>query len=216
MPDVNQVLFLAINAGPEPPALVLELARLFAVWAVPASIVLFVLLWIRIPDTRRAALISATLIMILGLIVNQVIGAIYLHPRPFMIGLGHQYLAHRSNGSFPSDHAVFIWCLAFSLLALGTFRAWAALLVALGVAVAWARIYLGVHFPFDMAGAFVVALALSPLARMIEEPVLRLVLPRAAGLYETALDVVHLPPALFPRAPRAAPPGGGGRPPRRG
>jgi undecaprenyl-diphosphatase len=30
-------------------------------------------------------------------------------------------------------------------------------LAMLGVAVAWARIYVGVHFPFDMAGAALVA-----------------------------------------------------------
>lgn len=227
MPDVNKVLFLAINAGPEPPAVVLEMARLLAVWAVPAAILLFALLWVRIPDARRAALISATAIMILGLVINQVISALYVHPRPFMIGLGHQYLAHRPNNSFPSDHAVFLWCLAFSLFVLGTLRGWAVLLTALGLGVAWARVYLGVHFPFDMAGAFLVALVLSPLASMIELSVLRLVLPRAVALYEAVLDATHLPPKLFPRAPRAAPfadggpPAGGGplagreRPPRR-
>lgn len=140
--------------------------------------------------------------MVLGLIANSVIGALYFHPRPFMIGLGHQYLAHRPDGSFPSDHATFLWCLGFALVALDAFRAWAVVVLAMGLAVAWARVYLGVHFPFDMGGSLIVSLALSFLAPAIERRIRVTLLPASVTAYECVLGVAHLPPALFPREPR--------------
>jgi undecaprenyl-diphosphatase len=52
-----------------------------------------------------------------------------------------------------------------------------ALLGLLGLPIAWSRIYLGVHFPFDMVGAALVASAAAGLAaatgRWFAEPVLR-------------------------------------------
>jgi membrane-associated phospholipid phosphatase len=54
----------------------------------------------------------------LGLSIDQLIGMLYSHPRPIMIGLGHQYLPHPVDNSFPSDHATFMWSLGFALLPL--------------------------------------------------------------------------------------------------
>ncbi|MDA8051515.1 MAG: undecaprenyl-diphosphatase [Rhodospirillales bacterium] len=199
---MNTSLFLAINAGPHPPSLLLALARLLAVWAVPGGVALFLTLWIRGTPQHRGSLITATLTMVFGLAVNFAIGLVYFHPRPFMLGLGHQYLSHPPDNSFPSDHATFLWSLGFALLALGGFPVSAGLLLAAGLAVAWARIYLGVHFPFDMLGSFVVSLLVTRAARPLDRPVRRWLLPPSLTIYETMLAAAHLPPALFPRAPR--------------
>jgi undecaprenyl-diphosphatase len=202
MPPVNAFFFLAVNAGPYPPALVLALARLLANRAVPAGAALFIALWIRGTPARRGDLLTATVAMLLGLAVNQAIGLFYFYPRPFMVGLGHQYLAHAPDNSFPSDHATFLWSLGFSLLALGTFPVSAALLLAAGAAVAWARIYLGVHFPLDMAGSLVVSLLVTRLTHPLDHPIRRWLLPPCLAIYERMLAATHLPPALFPRQAR--------------
>ncbi|MDX5929401.1 undecaprenyl-diphosphatase [Acidiphilium acidophilum] len=149
MGHLNDLLFLLINAGAHPPEFLLSAALFLATWLVPLAILVFVLLWIRKGRPDRIGLISATITMLIALGVNQIIGLFYFHPRPFMIGLGHQYLPHPPDNSFPSDHATFLWSLGFALLALGALRAWAALLVMAGFAVAWARVYVGVHFPFE-------------------------------------------------------------------
>lgn len=196
---MNDTLFLAINAGANPPHVILDLARLIAVWAVPAAIVLFLALWVRGTTTTRGALIAATLVMVAGLIVNFLIGLAYFHPRPFMEGLGHQYLAHAPDGSFPSDHATFLWSLGFALIVLGRLRLWAVLLVVAGLGIAWARIYLGVHFPFDMLGSLIVSLVVSAAARPLERAVSGQILPMAQGTYDALITAVRLPPALFPR-----------------
>jgi undecaprenyl-diphosphatase len=199
MEHVNEQLFLAINAGAHPPGFVLLIALFLASWLVPLTILAFVLLWIRKAAPDRAALITATITMLIGLGVNQLIGLVYFHPRPFMIGLGHQYLPHPPDNSFPSDHATFLWSLGFALLALGALRAWAILLVAAGIAIAWARVYVGVHFPFDMAGSLIVALLVSRLAMFIHRLVLSWMAPLCLGLYENGIRLCRLPPALFPR-----------------
>ena len=127
----------------------------------------------------RSALIHVVLAVLPALAINYVVGLVFFHPRPFMVGLGHTYLAHLPEASFPSDHATFMWTIAFGLLYWSPTRksSWIALLLA--AATSWARIFLGVHFPFDIAGSMVVALlsvvAFAPLravtARRIAEPI---------------------------------------------
>jgi len=201
MEQANTLLFLAINAGSHPPAVLLATALFLATWLVPLAVLLFVTLWIRKPAQDRGALITATLTMLMGLAANQAIGLIYFHARPFMIGLGHQYLPHPPDNSFPSDHVTFLWSLGFALAARGALRAWAAALVAAGIAVAWARIYVGVHFPFDMAGSLVVASVVTQLAKVIQRWVEPWLLPLSLKLYEGMISLCHLPPVLFPRQP---------------
>ena len=204
MDQLNDHLFLLINAGAHPPGLVLYAALFLAGWLVPLAVVLFVSLWIRGRARDRGSLLAATLTMLLAISANQVAGLLYFHARPFMIGLGHQYLAHPPDNSFPSDHATFLWSLGFSLVALGVLRRWAVLLVAGGVAVAWARVYVGVHFPLDMAGSLVVALAVTRLAGRIDRVTRRWLLLPCLTLYEATIALFRLPSWLFPRQPAPA------------
>lgn len=199
MEQLNDQLFLAINAGAHAPTGVVILAVFLANWLVPLTVLLFVVLWVRKDEQSRGLLLSATLIMLLGLGVNQLLGMLYFHPRPFMIGLGHQYLPHPADNSFPSDHATFMWSLGFALLMLGGLRVWSLGLVAGGLAVAWARVYVGVHFPLDMLGSLLVALAVSTLARPLHRQARQHLLPLCNRLYEQLIRSVHLPPVLFPR-----------------
>lgn len=204
MDQLNDHLFFLINASAHPPGLVLVGPLFLARWLVPLAVMLFVSLWVRGRTRDRGGLLAATLTMLLAISANQLAGLAYFHPRPFMIGLGHQYLAHPPDNSFPSDHATFLWSLGFSLLALGVLRRWAVLLVAGGVAVAWARVYVGVHFPLDMAGSLAVALAVTRLVGWIDRATRRSLLLPCLALYEATIALFRLPPWLFPRQPAPA------------
>lgn len=156
METLNQSLFLLINASAHPPALLLQLATFLAQWLIDGIPLLLIWLWLRGGRTERSAAIAATLSVLFALGCGQVITMLWPHPRPFMIGLGHTFLAHKPESSFPSDHATVFFTLGVGLM-LGSLRKAGALVLLLGVLVGWARVYLGVHFPFDIAGALLVA-----------------------------------------------------------
>lgn len=157
MESLNQTIFLSLNAPEHPSALALTLAVFFAerlMWAVPLLIGIG---WLRGSEETRKTMLAATASGLLGLLINQLIGLVWSHPRPFMIGLGHNLIPHVADSSFPSDHLTLWWAVAFSLVLQRGPRIAGVALALLGVPIAWARIYLGVHFPFDMLGAIAVA-----------------------------------------------------------
>ena len=157
MESFNQSLFLFLNAPAHPQPWLLQLAMLLAeylIWLVPIGLVAG---WLRATEPTRRWLLVATVSGLVGLACNQAIGLVWQHPRPFMIGLGHTFLAHAPDSSFPSDHLTLWWSVTGVVLFARRFRSLGAALVLMGLPIAWARIYLGVHFPLDMAGAAVVA-----------------------------------------------------------
>lgn len=159
MESLNQTLFLWLNAPERPSTLGLMLSIFFAerlIWTVP---LLLSIGWLRGHEDSRKRLIIAAASGLLGLLINQLIGFVWWHPRPFMIGLGHTLVPHVADSSFPSDHLTLWWAIAFSFLLQRKQKSDKAGigLALLGVPIAWARIYLGVHFPADMLGAAGVA-----------------------------------------------------------
>lgn len=157
MEDLNHALFIWLNAPEHPSTALLTLAIFFAeyaIWVIPA---LIGIVWLRGGEHTRKVLLEATASGLAGLLINQIIGLIWQHPRPFMIGLGHTFISHAADSSFPSDHLTLLWAIAFSFLMHHRPRVAGMTLVLLGLPIAWARIYLGVHFPLDMVGAALVA-----------------------------------------------------------
>jgi undecaprenyl-diphosphatase len=69
----------------------------------------------------------------------------------------------------------------------------------LGVLTAWARVYLGVHWPFDMLGSFIVAGAGAIFAAAVRPFATARVVPLVERLYHRVLDTLRLPLAVFPR-----------------
>jgi undecaprenyl-diphosphatase len=101
-----------------------------------------------------------------ALAVNFACGLLWFHPRPFMAGVGHTFLKHAPDSSFPSDHATIMFTVALVLAASSApgARRLGSLMFPVALVVAWSRVYLGVHYPMDMAGALAVALVVTLLA----------------------------------------------------
>jgi undecaprenyl-diphosphatase len=108
---------------------------------------------------NKIALLEATQAMIIGLVVNQLIGHFYFHPRPYMIGLCTPLFPHGPETSFPSDHATLMFAAAFYLLMARNWSTSGILLLVAAILTAWGRVYSGIHFPFDMAGSLVAGLS---------------------------------------------------------
>ncbi|MGF6776670.1 phosphatase PAP2 family protein [Paraburkholderia sp. GAS334] len=152
----NQALFLMINATASTPVWQIDVARLIAdylIYLVPLSLVA---IWLSGDERQRGTAVRACCVTLLALGINQIIGLVWQHPRPSMIGLGHTFLPHATDSSFPSDHGTVFASVALTLLSDGL-RRYGLLTLLSGIAVAWARVFVGVHFPFDMAGAVAVA-----------------------------------------------------------
>ncbi|NMM39185.1 MAG: phosphatase PAP2 family protein [Glaciimonas sp.] len=152
----NRILFLQINGGDGTPTWLIQIAIGIAddlIYLIP---LLLLGMWLWGDGTRRNQAIKACLVTLLALGANQVISLVWQHPRPFMIGLGHAWIPHAADSSFPSDHMTVFAGIGLTLLFGGAFRLAAAVLTA-SFAIAWARVFLGVHFPLDMIGAVAVA-----------------------------------------------------------
>ena len=157
MEELNQTLFLLINAPAHPDPLLLNIAKVCAeelIWLIPIAVLLG---WLAGAEKTRKFMLQATAAAIVGMLLNQLIGLLWQHPRPFMMGLGHTFVPHVADSSFPSDHLTLLWTVAFSFMLHQRLRVAGLMLALLGIPVAWARIYVGVHFPLDMLGAAAVA-----------------------------------------------------------
>lgn len=181
MERLNYSLFMLLNAAPGASGIAVDTARFLAdglIWFVPIGLIIG---WLRGSSAMRQVLIAATVSGLAGLLINQLIGLVWYHPRPFEAGIGQTLIPHVRDSSFPSDHLTFIWAIAFSLLLREQSRLAGWVLALMGVLVAWARIYLGVHFPLDMLGAVLVALGSAWLILSVEHrliaPLMRLLLP---------------------------------------
>jgi len=157
MEQLNNHLFSAINqfAGQNK---FFDYMFMFFAEAMPyIFIALVITAWFRSKEQTKRYLIGATLTSVVGIAINHVIAQVYFHPRPFMNDLGTTLVTHAPNSSLPSDHTTFMFCIAFSLLCHQATRKLALRLTVLAVIGGLSRVYIGVHFPFDIAAAAVVS-----------------------------------------------------------
>ncbi|WP_395062342.1 phosphatase PAP2 family protein [Paraburkholderia silvatlantica] len=166
---LNRTLFLALNATPATPHWLIAAGTLIADYAILLVPAVLVALWLTGSDESRALAVRACFAGLLALGINQLIGLAWYHPRPFASATGHTFLAHAADSSFPSDHVTLLSAVSFTLL-YGGRRGVAWLVLIVDIAVAWARLFVGLHWPFDMIGAAIVAW----LACMIVSPFWRL------------------------------------------
>ena len=156
MNSLNQYIFLLLNADAQASAFSIWLGRTLAEWPVFIALLLVALAWYRQTDRKllaQRAVVATPLAMGMALAIR----CTYYNPRPFVLGLGRMLIEHDATTSFPSFHATFLFSLALPLFAQKGVRGTALAVLLLGVAIAWARIFVGVHYPLDMAGALVVS-----------------------------------------------------------
>ena len=99
---------------------------------------------------RVAAALWAPVGALIALGVNQLIAGSVAEPRPYVVLPHVLVLVSRSTDySFPSDHAVMAGAVAVGVLLAGRTLGWVA--VVLAVLMAVTRVYVGAHFPLDVA-----------------------------------------------------------------
>ncbi|MGV2896054.1 phosphatase PAP2 family protein [Achromobacter sp. AGC78] len=154
---LNHALFLSINADPATAAWQIQAGLLLAnrlILFVPGALVA---MWLWGGQAQRSLALKVLTSIGVALFISYLCGALWPQPRPFVLGLGHAFFPHKATSSFPSNHTIIIATFAFALIFDRRWAGWgwAALLAA--VIVGTSRVYLGVHFPLDIAGGLILA-----------------------------------------------------------
>jgi undecaprenyl-diphosphatase len=161
--QLNIALFQLINqyAGINP---IFDSITVFAAEYMPVVVILFMLyLWIRKGDNTHDILLYSVYAGITGLIINYLIGLVYFHPRPSMLHLGTQLFQYPTDSSFPSDHTTLMVSIALMLIYFRETRIYGIIILILGLIGGFARVFSGIHFPFDIFGSVIVAIISSAL-----------------------------------------------------
>ena len=158
--ELNLSLFSWINASPEASNTIIHFAIFIANDLLYCMILLFAWFWLRGNYDTKKQILKAFIFTSIAILISQCISHVYYHPRPFVMEVGRTLIYHAPNGSFPSDHMLIFSSIAFSYL-FSAQRKLGGFLLIMAWLVAWSRVYLGVHFPLDMLGAFLLAFALN-------------------------------------------------------
>lgn len=89
-------------------------------------------------------------------IITEIIRMIYYRPRPFLFFNFTPLISESNSAAFPSGHATFFFSLAGVIWMLD--RKWGWRFVIAAVLMGFARVFVGVHWPLDIAGGAAVGI----------------------------------------------------------
>jgi len=169
MQALDVSLFALINAGAAAPAWSIYFAR-FASDVLPALLAVAIIGGAALDRRLRYACFTALVsVLAVWLFVNVFRSAMPFQ-RPAFYGLGIQWAPQGARPGFPSLHAACTFAAAFSLWCL-PWRAPMFAALAVGAVVGWSRVFLGLHFPFDVVvGAILAALVSIVVERGVSRP----------------------------------------------
>jgi len=187
--ELNLKSFNLINASTSAAGWEIGFALFAAVYLVYLVPILLVVLWLWGTSKQRTPLLLATMVAVLTLTMNYLIGLMWFHPRPELLGVGRTLLAHAPDSSFPSDHMTLCWAIGLTLFCDTATKLLGAVTMTVGIVVAWARVYLGVHFPLDMAGAVLMSSLCFAILMPIRPWIELSLLPTAEKIYTVLFTI---------------------------
>jgi len=127
------------------------------VWIMIAMLAIF---WFTRKEQYQRSVFYACLTAALALVLaSMVISPGVNHPRPFITHIVNQLIPHSADASFPSDHSTIAFSFGFCVQFYH--RKWGIVAISMAVLTGIARVYVGVHYPFDIAGAAALAFVMS-------------------------------------------------------
>ncbi|WP_455482403.1 undecaprenyl-diphosphatase [Bartonella sp. B35(2025)] len=118
----------------------------FLIYIIPIHLCM---LWFCGTEMERRVALSICISIFTALFTGYLISLIYFHPRPFVTGLTLPLIKHSATASFPSNHALTIASYTVNLYFYQHKVAFKFAAIFLFL-ICWARIFVGVHYPFDI------------------------------------------------------------------
>jgi undecaprenyl-diphosphatase len=159
--------------------------------SIPFMVVVTCALWLLAPPggSRKWKLAAGSALISAGvaLAVNRILAAIWFRQRPFLAHhIAHPWISSR-DASFPSDHASASFAIAFAVLTFQPVAGGVFIVFALVIAVG--RLFIGAHYPGDVAAGVLVGAASAILVVRAGRPVVGL----AVRLVERVTDPLLRP-----------------------
>jgi len=123
-------------------------------------LLVYILGFVRKKPQWRTAAIETGVFAVACLVVGYLIGLVVREPRP-LFALAPQVkvlLTHSNDSSFPSDHMLVCFSVAFGLYALD--KKLGISLMAFGLLVGCAKVFAAHHYPLDIVGTIVLVFIL--------------------------------------------------------
>lgn len=160
--SLNSMLFMQINASADASASCILFATFCAQYLVIIPIILLPICWCYYPQSRET-IVKAVVAIFLSLMLAMILRSFIDSPRPFAAHLGTNFLVHAADSSLPSKHETFIFTIALMILINHFNYRWygwllTVLMLVVASLVGWSRVYLGVHWPFDIIAAMILGL----------------------------------------------------------
>lgn len=155
--QLNIELFHILNVPHQASELMINYAIFIAHDLVYLLLGCFALAWFMGSRETKTSIMKAFIFTSITLSISEGLSAVLNTPRPFVMHVGQTLIQHDATGSFPSNHMSIFSGIAFAYY-FSVQRDIGRFLLAVACLVAWSRVYVGVHFPVDMLGAFLIAL----------------------------------------------------------
>jgi undecaprenyl-diphosphatase len=151
MEHINIIIFNAINGLATRSPLLNEIMIFSAKNIVYIIPLIILVLWFKHGENNKRDAVFVAFSVGIALLLSYLTKSFYYHPRPFAIGLGVDLVSDSPSSSFPSDHTTSMFALSLALHFLRRYRL-SIISFVLAFLVGFSRIFIGVHFPFDILG----------------------------------------------------------------
>ncbi|MEK3854004.1 undecaprenyl-diphosphatase [Cytobacillus sp. FSL H8-0458] len=113
--------------------------------------------WFTRTHKNRMMVIQAMIAFIAAEIIGKAAGLFYGNNQPFAVLPNvNKLVDHAVDNSFPSDHTILFFSIAFSFWLVHKKTGWIWILLAFIVGIS--RIWAGLHYPFDIAAGAIIAI----------------------------------------------------------
>lgn len=141
--------------------------------------------WFTRKRENRKMVVQALASACLAFVIGTILSHLFYRDRPFVAHQVHQMIEHAANASFPSDHSIGSFVIAFSIF---LFRkkdgvVW----MLLAALIAFSRIWNGVHYPTDVLSGAILGILSSVLVYQLFTKLTwpRKMLSGAINIYES-------------------------------